>query len=167
MSGRSRVSQGFTLIEILIVMAIVAILAAIAIPQYQKYTVRARITEGLTLAGAAKVAVVENSSNGMASLASGFVGLTRDSANVLAGNPAIDPASGEITISYTTAVAPAGANLLVLMPSSSGAILAAGAPPTDSIQWDCYAAGIPARGGRPAPVIVPTLDQNLAPAACR
>lgn len=51
--------QGFTLIELMIVVAIIGILAAIAIPAYQDYTIRAQISEGLTLASTAKTAVAE------------------------------------------------------------------------------------------------------------
>ena len=51
--------HGFTLIELMIVVAIIGILAAIAIPAYQDYTVRAKVSEGLNLAGAAKLAVAE------------------------------------------------------------------------------------------------------------
>ena len=54
-----KVQQGFTLIELMIVVAIIGILAAIAIPAYQDYTIRAQVSEGLTLAGGAKVAVTE------------------------------------------------------------------------------------------------------------
>jgi type IV pilus assembly protein PilA len=51
--------QGFTLIELMIVVAIIGILAAIAIPAYQDYTIRAQVSEGLSLTGAAKAAVAE------------------------------------------------------------------------------------------------------------
>mgnify|MGYP003945831747 CR=1 FL=1 len=60
---RQRISAGFTLIELMIVVTIIAILAAIAIPAYQDYLVRAQVTEGMSLAGGAKAAVWDFVSN--------------------------------------------------------------------------------------------------------
>ncbi len=57
------IQKGFTLIELMIVVAIIGILAAIAIPAYQDYTIRAQVTEGLNLAGSVKAAVAERYAN--------------------------------------------------------------------------------------------------------
>jgi type IV pilus assembly protein PilA len=58
-----KLQKGFTLIELMIVVAIIGILAAIAIPAYQDYTIRAQVSEGMTLAAAAKAAISETYSN--------------------------------------------------------------------------------------------------------
>ena len=58
-----RVQQGFTLIELMIVVAIIGILAAVALPAYQDYTVRSRVSEAMVFADAAKTAVAENAAD--------------------------------------------------------------------------------------------------------
>ncbi|HEY6544620.1 MAG TPA: pilin, partial [Dokdonella sp.] len=72
--------KGFTLIELMIVIAIIAILAAIALPAYQDYTVRSKISEGLVAASAAKVSVAESFQSG------GTTGVTAASAEYATGN---------------------------------------------------------------------------------
>jgi type IV pilus assembly protein PilA len=76
------VQKGFTLIELMIVVAIIGILAAIAIPAYQDYTIRSQVTEGLNLAGAVKAAVAEfYANNGVWPTTLTLIGLTDAAGN--------------------------------------------------------------------------------------
>jgi len=133
--------QGFTLIELMIVVAIVGILAAIALPAYQDYTRRAKVTEGISLASGAKTAVTEYFSststwpttNASAGLASGISTDVVSSVSV--------GASGVITVTFTSEV-DSGESIILTPSSGSGAIT-----------WACSKST--------------NLDAALVPANCR
>jgi type IV pilus assembly protein PilA len=137
-SKQKKDQAGFTLIELMIVVAIIGILAAIAIPAYQDYVIRARVSEGLSLAAAAKTTVAENATTGT-NLDAGYTGPTATS-NVT--SVAITQATGLITVTYTAA---AGNGTIIFTPTSAGAALANGTVPTDAIAWSCTAGTLAAK----------------------
>ncbi len=138
-----KVQQGFTLIELMIVVAIIGILAAIALPAYQDYTKRSHVTEGMSLAAGAKAAVSEYyASNGSWPTSNSKAGLA--SKGSIKGNAVTSVevgSGGKITVTFNGKV-DSGATL-VLTPSTTN---------DGAITWSCD-------GG--------TLDGKYLPANCR
>jgi type IV pilus assembly protein PilA len=141
------VQKGFTLIELMIVVAIIAILAAIAIPAYQDYLVRTQVSEGAVLTDGAKTAVAEFYSNkGTYPTANGSAGLAKETSISGKYVTQVLVANGLITATFgnqaNKAITTAGTNTFVLSP-----ITHAG-----SISWTCTKS---------------TVNQKYLPTSCR
>jgi len=137
-----RVQKGFTLIELMIVVAIIGILAAIAIPAYQDYTIRAKVTEGINLAASAKTTVAEGFESGgvegMNAAASDWSFVATKYVNSIT----ITPDTGVITVTFDTTATGipqlAGADTITFSPSVQKKQLADNLP--GNVDWACSSA---------------------------
>ena len=139
-----KVQQGFTLIELMIVVAIIGILAAIAIPAYQDYTIRAQVTEGLTMAASLKTSVSEfYADRGSWPAGLGNLGIAAAStAKYVAG---VNMDTGTINVVYgvqaNANIGTAGSNTLSIRPLVSN---------NNDVIWVCGNRAVPAGAADPA-----------------
>jgi len=173
------VQKGFTLIELMIVVAIIGILAAIAIPAYQDYTIRSQVTEGLNLAGAVKASVAEfYAQNGQWPLDLAALGMSNAVPPSGKYVSSVAVATGTINITYSSQI-PQQANanidgdILSLRPTISGTVAATS---NGDVVWTCGTKAI-VGVDPPAPAVAAsasittfTVANNQAkyvPASCR
>lgn len=130
-------NKGFTLIELMIVVAIIGILAAIALPAYQDYTIRSKVSEGVILASEAKTAVAETAASlgGLGNVTATNTGFTFPAAGTrYVASIGITAATGVITVTTQNTGATV-APVILLTPTQ--------ALPEDPITWTCtHTAGL-------------------------